>query len=109
MPKAKPHKSLLKRIRITKTGKVRHAKAGFKHLRSHKSPTRRRRLRKSGWVEGADTKRLSRMIYMRLRGAGQPRSAIRRNPTPEQRAERVAAAREVNKAAREAYFAQAQG
>jgi len=45
MPKSKPHKGLLKRIRLTKTGKVHHRKAGSKHLRSHKSADRLRRLR----------------------------------------------------------------
>jgi large subunit ribosomal protein L35 len=109
MPKAKRHKSLLKRITISKTGKARHMKAGFKHLRSAKSPDRRRRLRKGGWVDSADTKRLSRMVFQRIRGKSQPRSAITRSPNPEERAERNAETREANKAAREAYFAQAQG
>lgn len=109
MPKAKPHKSLLKRVRVTKTGKVRHAKAGYKHLRSAKSPDRLRRLRSGSFVDSSDTKRLSRMIFQRLRGASQPRSALTTSPNPEQRAERVAEAREANKAAREAYFAQAEG
>ena len=36
MPKSKNHKGLLKRIRISKSGKIRHRVAGRKHLRSGK-------------------------------------------------------------------------
>lgn len=85
MPKNKPHKATLKRIRITKTGKVRHAKAGFKHLRSAKTADRLRRLRRGGFMDRADTRRLSKLLFRRLRGAQQPRSALRRNPSPEER------------------------
>ncbi len=107
MPKAKPHKSLLKRLVITKTGKARHTAAGYKHLRSGKSPDRLRDLRRGSWVDSSDTKRLSRMIYVRLRGAQQPKSAMTRSPNPTERAEKVSEAREANKAAREAFFADA--
>lgn len=94
MPKNKTHKGLLKRVRITKTGKVRHAKAGFKHLRSHKTGKRLRRLRRGGYLRASDTARLSKLLFRRLRGANQPRSAIRRNPSPEERKAKRAAARE---------------
>ena len=96
MPKNKPHKGLLKRIRITKTGKVRHNKAGYKHLRSHKSPDRLRRLRKGSVMSSADTRRMSKLLFRRLRGKDQPRSAIRRNPSPAERAEMRAKAREAS-------------
>ncbi|MCB9843773.1 MAG: 50S ribosomal protein L35 [Phycisphaeraceae bacterium] len=85
MPKAKPHKGLLKRIRISKTGKVKHNCAGYKHLRSAKTPTRLRRLRRGAYMSSAETKRLSRLLMRRLRGAQQPRSAMRRSPSPEER------------------------
>lgn len=92
MPKAKPHKGTLKRIRISKTGKVSHARAGFKHLRSHKTPKRLMQLRKRSFMKAADTKRLSKLLFRRLRGAEQPRSAMRKSPTPaERRAKREAA------------------
>ena len=94
MPENKTHKGLLKRIRITKSGKVKHAKAGFKHLRSHKTGKRLRRLRRGGYLRASDTARLSKLLFRRLRGANQPRSAIRRNPTPQERAAMRAAARE---------------
>lgn len=85
MPKMKPHKGLLKRIRITKTGKVKHNKAGYKHLRSHKSADRLRRLRKGSIMSAADTRRIARLLGRRLRGRTQPLSAIRRNPSPAER------------------------
>ncbi|MEM9083655.1 MAG: bL35 family ribosomal protein [Planctomycetota bacterium] len=92
MPKVKPHKGLLKRISITKTGKVRHRKAGSKHLRSAKAAKRLRRLRSGSYVSSASTRRLSKMIFRRLRGREQPLTAIRRSPSPaERKAKREAA------------------
>lgn len=85
MPKNKPHQGLLKRVRITKTGKVKHAKAGFKHLRSGKTKTRLRRLRRGGTLLASDTKRLSQLLFRRLRGDNQELSTLRVSPTPEQR------------------------
>lgn len=94
MPKNKTHKGLLKRIRITKSGKVRHNRAGSKHLRSAKSPNRLRRLRGGSMMASADAKRLSRLLFRRVRGKNQPRSSIRRSPSPTQRAEMRARAKE---------------
>jgi large subunit ribosomal protein L35 len=93
MPKAKTHKALLKRVRISKTGKVKHNKAGCKHLRSSKSPKRLSRLRGGSIVSTPDAKRLGKILFMRLRGRDQPRSAIRRSPSPAQRRAARAAAK----------------
>jgi len=49
MPKMKTHRAGAKRYRITATGKVMRRQAGKKHILTHKSATRRRRL--SGMVE----------------------------------------------------------
>ncbi len=46
MPKNKSHKGILKRMKITKSGLVRHNKAYGKHLRSSKSAKRLRHLRR---------------------------------------------------------------
>jgi large subunit ribosomal protein L35 len=46
MGKFKPHKGLLKRIRITKSGKIKGRVANGSHLRSGKSATRLRDMRK---------------------------------------------------------------
>jgi len=95
MPKNKSHKGLKKRIRVTKTGKIRHRSANHKHLRSGKGGKRLRQLRKDPYMSSADTKRLEKLLFRRLRGRDQPRAAIRRSPSPEQRkaakAEAVAA------------------
>ena len=97
MPKAKAHKGILKRVRITKTGKVHHRKAGSKHLRSHKSPDRLRGLRKDRYMTKAEAKRVGKLLFRSLRGRNQPRTAIKRSPSPEQkRAMREAAKQAAN-------------
>lgn len=96
MPKNKSHKATLKRIRLTKSGKVRHNRAFGKHLRSHKSSKRLRRLRQDKFMSNPEAKRLEKLLFRRLRGRDQPSSSRRRSPSPEQRralkAERAAAA-----------------
>lgn len=93
MPKNKSHKGTLKRVRISKTGKVRHNRAYGKHLRSHKSGKRLRRLRQDKYMSNPEAKRLERLLYRRLRGRDQSRAALRRSPSPEQkRADRAEAA-----------------
>ncbi|MBL0926049.1 MAG: 50S ribosomal protein L35 [Phycisphaerales bacterium] len=100
MPKIKTHKGMMKRIRISKTGLVRHNKAGRKHLRSSKSPKRLRRLRKSSVMSTAEVKRISRMVMVRIRGREQPRTALKRSPTPaERKAKRDAARAKAGKTA----------
>ncbi len=83
--KNKPHKGLLKRVRITKTGLVKHKSANSKHLKSGKSPNRLRRLRKSRFALGAESEALQLMLHQRIRGHDQPRTAIRRSPSPAER------------------------
>ncbi len=97
MPKAKAHKGILKRVRITKSGKVHHRKAGSKHLRSHKSPDRLRGLRKDRYMTKAEAKRVGKLLFRSLRGRNQPRTAIKRSPSPEaKRAMREAAKQAAN-------------
>jgi large subunit ribosomal protein L35 len=93
MPKNKTHKGLLKRIRITKTGKVRHRSGFHKHLSSHKSGKRLRQLRRDPYVTTGEAKRFEKMLFRRLRGRTQPRAAVRRSPSPAQRAAAKAAAK----------------
>lgn len=85
MPKGKSHKSSLKRIRLTKTGKVRHNRAFGKHLRSHKSGKRLRRLRKDKFMSNPEAKRLEKLLFRRLRGRDQARAQLKRSPSPEER------------------------
>jgi len=94
MPKNKNHKGLQKRMRVTKTGKIRHRSANHKHLRSGKGGKRLRQLRKDPYMSNADAKRLEKLLFRRLRGRNQPRTAIRRSPSPaERRAAKEAAAK----------------
>ncbi|MBC7834132.1 MAG: 50S ribosomal protein L35 [Phycisphaerales bacterium] len=96
MPKNKSHKGILKRMKITKSGLVRHNRAFGKHLRSHKSGKRLLRLRKDKYLSNPEAKRLERLLYRRLRGRDQARATLRRSPNPTERkamqAERAAAA-----------------
>lgn len=87
----KPHKGMLKRFRISKTGKVKHKSANSKHLKSSKSPNRLRRLRKDRYLLSTETKAMERLLFRRLRGTDQPRAAFKRSPTPAQRKAAVAA------------------
>jgi large subunit ribosomal protein L35 len=50
--KQKTHKGLAKRLKLTKSGKVKRQRAGRGHLMSHKSGDRVRKLRKSALVAG---------------------------------------------------------
>ena len=93
MPKNKNHKGLQKRMRISKSGKIRHRSANHKHLRSGKGGKRLRQMRKDPYMSNADAKRLEKLLFRRLRGRAQPKTAIRRSPSPaEKRAAREAAA-----------------
>jgi large subunit ribosomal protein L35 len=92
MPKNKQHKGLKKRIRISKTGKVRHASCYHKHLRSGKGGKRLRQLRQDRFMANPDAKRLEKLLFRRLRGRTQPRTALRRSPSPQERRDAQAAA-----------------
>jgi large subunit ribosomal protein L35 len=97
MPKNKTHKGLLKRIRISKSGKVRHRTAGHKHLRSGKGGKRLRQMRKDPYMASADVKRLEKLLFRRLRGRTQPRTAMRKSPSPAQRRAKQTAAKSAAK------------
>lgn len=85
MSKNKNHKSLLKRIRISKTGMVRHRTTGHKHLRSGKGGKRLRQMRKDPYMSNPEAKRLEKLLFRRLRGRKQPLTARRLSPSPAQR------------------------
>src|SRR3954468_10694322 len=85
MPKNKNHKGLLKRMRITKSGKIRHRSANHKHLRSGKGGKRLRQMRNDPYMSSADAKRLEKLLFRRLRGRTQPLTALRKSPSPAER------------------------
>ena len=62
MPKMKTHKGTSKRVRVTKSGRVRRRKCGSGHLLSHKTSKRCRDLRKPTLVEGRKERTLKRLL-----------------------------------------------
>lgn len=62
MSKMKSHRGAAKRFKRTGTGKFKRHHAYASHLLGHKSPKRKRKLRKSTIVTGADEHRLARLL-----------------------------------------------
>lgn len=63
MAKLKTKKSVAKRFRLTKKGKIKYSAGGKRHLLSSKNPRRLRRLRKAGILsDKAKVKYLKRML-----------------------------------------------
>lgn len=60
--KLKTKKALIKRVKITGTGKALRRKGGKSHLNSHKSSKRKRSLRKATLVSSAQRKLLKRAL-----------------------------------------------
>jgi large subunit ribosomal protein L35 len=56
MPKLKTKKSIAKRMKITKSGKVKRRKPGARHYKAGKSPGTKRNLRGSDLVVGKRAK-----------------------------------------------------
>jgi len=70
VPKNKPNKGLLKRIRMTKSGKVKMGRAYGRHLRSHKSGELIRSYRDANYAHSSDLRRIARMLHTRVTGQG---------------------------------------
>ena len=70
MPKNKPCKGLLKRIRFTKSGKVKFRRAFGRHLRSHKSRALKREYRRGVFAKTCDLKRVQGMLHRRVTAGG---------------------------------------
>lgn len=62
MPKKKTRKSVAKRCKITKSGKILFTRPGRSHLLGGKSSKRKRHLRRKGLVGGADYRRIMSML-----------------------------------------------
>ena len=68
--KFKPHKGLLKRVRITKNGKVKGRKANGSHLRSPKPASQLRTFGKAHYFSNYGVrKRLSKLLGFRVAAA----------------------------------------
>ena len=62
MPKLKTNRSVKKRIRITKTGKAKHFRAGRGHLLTLKSSKRKRHLGRPGFVSKGEQKIINKLL-----------------------------------------------
>lgn len=62
MPKAKTHKGLAKRFKVTASGKVRRNRCGKSHLQSHKPAKRVRKLRTRALVDSGYTAIIKRLL-----------------------------------------------
>ncbi len=62
MPKMKTHKGTAKRMKVTARGKVVRPPAGKRHLLSHKTAKRKRRLRQAVPVDETQARRARRLL-----------------------------------------------
>ena len=73
--KNNPHKGLLKRVRITKSGKIKFQRACGRHLRSHKSGQAIRSYRLPTYAGAADAQRLRGLLQLKISSSGNARRA----------------------------------
>ena len=62
MPKIKTHRAAAKRFSLTKSGKVKRAKAFKSHILNKKDTKRKRRLRKGGYASVPNAKVIKKLI-----------------------------------------------
>lgn len=62
MPKMKTHSGAKKRFRKTAKGKLRGRRAYSSHMLEHKSPKRKRKMRKPVEIDGVDSKRVNGLL-----------------------------------------------
>ena len=85
MPKNKSHKGLLKRAKITKSGRVRFRKPGSRHLKSNKSGNTTRSYRLSQYARAGDMKRLGTLLFRPLKSQDQHEAQLREQERLEQK------------------------
>jgi len=62
MPKMKTHRGAAKRFSLTKSGKIKRAKAYKSHILTKKSSKRKRNLRKGAYVAAVEEKNIRQLI-----------------------------------------------
>jgi len=67
MPKQKSHRGLLKRIKVTGSGRIKMGRAYGRHLRSHKRGKLLRDYRKPTFASSAEVRRLQPLISERVK------------------------------------------
>ena len=86
--KLKPNKSIAKRFKVSKTGKLKRHHGFTSHLMSSRSAKKRRHLRKPGLVSETHAKRLRAL--MGIGGTGPGKVAARRAASRKAKAEAAA-------------------
>lgn len=62
MPKLKTHSGLSKRVKFTKNGKIKRAKAYKSHILNKKSTKRKRGLRQGAYADATNMKAIERLV-----------------------------------------------
>jgi len=62
MPKLKTNRALYKRLRLTKSGKLKKRSTGRQHILGKKTRKRKRNLRKNSYLSQGDAKKLRRLL-----------------------------------------------
>ena len=62
MPKMKTHSGAAKRFKVTKSGKVKYRRMNRSHILTKKNKKRKRQLRKDGYLNDADGKRIKELL-----------------------------------------------
>jgi large subunit ribosomal protein L35 len=62
MPKIKTHRGAAKRFSLTKSGKIKRAKAFKSHILNKKSTKRKRNLRQGAYVDESEAKNIKQLI-----------------------------------------------
>ena len=62
MPKQKTHRGAAKRLSLTKSGKIKRAKAYRNHIMASKTPKQKRNLRHGGLVDKTEVKKMKMLI-----------------------------------------------
>ncbi|HUU00712.1 MAG TPA: 50S ribosomal protein L35 [Myxococcota bacterium] len=62
MPKMKTNRGAAKRFKVTKGGKVKVKHSKLRHILTTKSKKRKRKMRKTSFVDGADLKQVRRLL-----------------------------------------------
>ncbi len=62
MPKIKTHRGAAKRFSLTKSGKIKRAKAYKRHILNKKSTKRKRNLRQGTFVDSTEEKNIKQLI-----------------------------------------------
>lgn len=71
MPKHKSHKGLLKRVRVTGRGKLKHKRSGSSHLMGSMNAKKKRNLRRPLVVTRSVAKKMEGLLNRRLKGREQ--------------------------------------